>query len=38
LRQGWGLLLEQGGDDPLEAVFATAPRDVIEAVTGYIEM
>ena len=38
LRQGWGLLLEQGGGgDPLEAVFAAVPRDVIEAAMSRVD-
>lgn len=37
LRQGWSLLLEQGDGDPREAVFATVPRDVIEAAMARVD-
>jgi hypothetical protein len=38
LRQGWGLLLEQGEDgDPRGAVFAAMPRAEIEAAMARVE-
>jgi TnpA family transposase len=38
LRQGWGLLLEQGGEaDPREAVFAAVPRAAIEAAMARVD-
>jgi len=37
LRQGWGLLLEQGEGDPRGAVFAAVPREVIEAAMARVD-
>jgi len=37
LRQGWGLLLEQGEGDPRQAVFATVPRETIEAAMARVD-
>ena len=37
LSQGWGLLLEQGEGDPRGAVFAAAPRKVIEAAMAQVD-
>ncbi|MDP9095536.1 MAG: Tn3 family transposase, partial [Pseudomonadota bacterium] len=34
---GWALLLEQDSDDPLNAVFAAVPRDVIEAAMARVD-